>query len=194
MTGSPFCPPHLPKRSRTRPVGADAEGRRIHQADPAPQVEDMVKKQAEVIERYKESVGLARAGAMSIDAKSQRLSGAKSFRWSQSSCFFSSRSSHSPVNTPFDARLFPLVIGTAGILLTLAIAFEQVRPPPRRRWRRRRTRTMLPARPIGRAMRPRSFPRRCSACCSGCSDSSSPRSPRCCSCPPSWDTRTAGGL
>jgi hypothetical protein len=31
---------------------------------------------------------------------------------------------------PFDARLFPLVIGTAGILLTLTIAFEQVR-----RWR-----------------------------------------------------------
>jgi hypothetical protein len=30
-------------------------------------------------------------------------------------------------NTPFDARLFPLVIGTAGILLTLGIAVEQVR-------------------------------------------------------------------
>src|SRR5258708_18991489 len=28
---------------------------------------------------------------------------------------------------PFDARLFPLVIGTAGILLTLGIAIEQVR-------------------------------------------------------------------
>jgi hypothetical protein len=28
---------------------------------------------------------------------------------------------------PFDARLFPLVIGTAGILLTLAIAIEQMR-------------------------------------------------------------------
>src|ERR1700746_2739148 len=28
---------------------------------------------------------------------------------------------------PFDARLFPLVIGSAGILLTLAIAVEQVR-------------------------------------------------------------------
>jgi hypothetical protein len=28
---------------------------------------------------------------------------------------------------PFDARLFPLVIGSAGILLTLAIAIEQVR-------------------------------------------------------------------
>ena len=28
---------------------------------------------------------------------------------------------------PFDARLFPLVIGTAGILLTLGIAAEQVR-------------------------------------------------------------------
>jgi tripartite tricarboxylate transporter TctB family protein len=32
--------------------------------------------------------------------------------------------------TPFDARLFPVVIGTAGILLMLAIAVEQ--------WRRRR--------------------------------------------------------
>jgi hypothetical protein len=31
---------------------------------------------------------------------------------------------------PFDARLFPLVIGTTGILLTLGIAFDQVR-----RWR-----------------------------------------------------------
>jgi small-conductance mechanosensitive channel len=30
-------------------------------------------------------------------------------------------------DTPFDARLFPLVIGTAGILLTLGIAVEQVR-------------------------------------------------------------------
>ena len=30
-------------------------------------------------------------------------------------------------HTPFDARLFPLVIGTAGILLTLGIAVEQVR-------------------------------------------------------------------
>src|SRR5215468_10875618 len=28
---------------------------------------------------------------------------------------------------PFDARLFPLVIGTAGILLTLAIVIEQMR-------------------------------------------------------------------
>src|SRR5262245_20591904 len=28
---------------------------------------------------------------------------------------------------PFDARLFPLVIGTAGILLTLGIAIEQMR-------------------------------------------------------------------
>jgi hypothetical protein len=28
---------------------------------------------------------------------------------------------------PFDARLFPFVIGTAGILLTLAIAIEQMR-------------------------------------------------------------------
>src|SRR5260221_6115731 len=28
---------------------------------------------------------------------------------------------------PFDARLFPLVIGSAGILLTLGIAIEQVR-------------------------------------------------------------------
>src|SRR5258708_14380659 len=28
---------------------------------------------------------------------------------------------------PFDARLFPLIIGTAGILLTLGIAIEQVR-------------------------------------------------------------------
>src|SRR5262249_58838857 len=28
---------------------------------------------------------------------------------------------------PFDARLFPLVIGSAGILLTLAIPIEQVR-------------------------------------------------------------------
>jgi tripartite tricarboxylate transporter TctB family protein len=28
---------------------------------------------------------------------------------------------------PFDARLFPLVIGSAGILLTLAIAIEQLR-------------------------------------------------------------------
>src|SRR6516164_6078329 len=28
---------------------------------------------------------------------------------------------------PFDARLFPLVIGTAGILLTLGIAIEQIR-------------------------------------------------------------------
>jgi len=30
-------------------------------------------------------------------------------------------------DTPFDARLFPIVIGTAGILLTLGIAVEQVR-------------------------------------------------------------------
>src|SRR5258707_11531920 len=30
-------------------------------------------------------------------------------------------------NTPFDARLFPLIIGSAGILLTLGIAVEQVR-------------------------------------------------------------------
>jgi len=30
-------------------------------------------------------------------------------------------------NIPFDARLFPVVIGSAGILLTLAIAVEQVR-------------------------------------------------------------------
>jgi hypothetical protein len=30
-------------------------------------------------------------------------------------------------NTPFDARLFPLIIGSAGILLTLGIAIEQVR-------------------------------------------------------------------
>ena len=30
------------------------------------------------------------------------------------------------VQDPFDARLFPLVIGTAGILLTLVIALEQV--------------------------------------------------------------------
>ncbi len=29
--------------------------------------------------------------------------------------------------TPFDARLFPVVIGSAGIVLTLAIAAEQVR-------------------------------------------------------------------
>jgi Tripartite tricarboxylate transporter TctB family len=29
--------------------------------------------------------------------------------------------------TPFDARLFPIVIGTAGILLTLVIAVEQLR-------------------------------------------------------------------
>jgi Tripartite tricarboxylate transporter TctB family len=30
-------------------------------------------------------------------------------------------------NTPFDARLFPLIIGSAGILLTFGIAIEQVR-------------------------------------------------------------------
>jgi Tripartite tricarboxylate transporter TctB family len=30
-------------------------------------------------------------------------------------------------NTPFDARLFPIVIGSAGILLTLVIAVEQLR-------------------------------------------------------------------
>jgi hypothetical protein len=30
-------------------------------------------------------------------------------------------------NTPFDARLFPVVIGVAGIGLTLLIAVEQVR-------------------------------------------------------------------
>src|SRR6266851_9874222 len=30
-------------------------------------------------------------------------------------------------NNPFDARLFPLVVGTAGILLTLVIAIEQLR-------------------------------------------------------------------
>jgi hypothetical protein len=29
--------------------------------------------------------------------------------------------------TPFDARLFPVVVGSAGIVLTLAIAVEQVR-------------------------------------------------------------------
>jgi hypothetical protein len=29
-------------------------------------------------------------------------------------------------NTPFDARLFPVIIGSAGILLTLGIAVEQV--------------------------------------------------------------------
>jgi len=29
--------------------------------------------------------------------------------------------------TPFDARLFPIVIGSAGILLTLVIAVEQIR-------------------------------------------------------------------
>jgi hypothetical protein len=29
--------------------------------------------------------------------------------------------------TPFDARLFPIVIGTAGILLTLVITIEQIR-------------------------------------------------------------------
>src|SRR3982074_3390230 len=29
-------------------------------------------------------------------------------------------------NTPFDARLFPLIIGGAGILLTLGIAMEEV--------------------------------------------------------------------
>jgi hypothetical protein len=29
--------------------------------------------------------------------------------------------------TPFDARLFPIVIGSAGILLTLVIAIEQIR-------------------------------------------------------------------
>ena len=28
---------------------------------------------------------------------------------------------------PFDARLFPIVIGSAGILLTLGIAIEQMR-------------------------------------------------------------------
>jgi hypothetical protein len=30
-------------------------------------------------------------------------------------------------NTPFDARLFPLIVGSAGILLTFGIAIEQVR-------------------------------------------------------------------
>src|SRR5262245_47492358 len=30
-------------------------------------------------------------------------------------------------NTPFDARLFPVIIGVAGIALTLLIAVEQVR-------------------------------------------------------------------
>jgi hypothetical protein len=50
---------------------------------------------------------------------------------------------------PFDARLFPLIIGCAGIALTLAVALP--RPSCRRRH---------------------------SACCSGCSASSSPRSPR----------------
>jgi putative tricarboxylic transport membrane protein len=30
-------------------------------------------------------------------------------------------------NTPFDARLFPIVIGSAGVLLTLVIAIEQLR-------------------------------------------------------------------
>jgi Tripartite tricarboxylate transporter TctB family len=30
-------------------------------------------------------------------------------------------------NTPFDARLFPMVVGSAGIMLTLAIVSEQLR-------------------------------------------------------------------
>src|SRR6476660_8422578 len=82
---------------------------------------------------------------------------------------------------PFDARLFPLLIGSAGILLTLGISVEQVR----RRGARdgsipRNEETWSVS--IGRAMRRRFCRRRSSGCCSGCSASSSPRSQRCCSC------------
>ena len=38
-------------------VGADAEGRRISEAAHRPQIEDMVAKQAEVIEKYKDLLG-----------------------------------------------------------------------------------------------------------------------------------------
>jgi hypothetical protein len=36
------------------------------------------------------------------------------------------------VRLPFDARLFPMVVGTTGIVLTLAIAFQELRHPARR--------------------------------------------------------------
>src|SRR5262252_2047566 len=73
---------------------------------------------------------------------------------------------------PFDARLFPLVIGSAGILLTLAIAIEQLR-----RRGAGDASTVDDDDPATKA----DAPRRCSAWCSGLPASSLPRSRRCCS-------------